>query len=118
MKDLFEENAKKIRVYVAVETVLDPFEKNTSEANLTPYVIKAMITDLISSQVAYKMPGIITEKAKELMIEKKHKTLIESCNMIQISGENYYGWRDNSGKNLQLREECEYIRLYVYKRND
>ena len=63
------------------------------------------------------MPGIRTSKAKELIIEKKYKNLIKASSKILIDGEYYYGWKDNVGNKLQIREQGEYIRIYVYIKN-
>lgn len=116
MQDVFKENSEWIKIYMATETVDDPFEKNTIISELNPLPIKAIVTDLISSQIAWKLPGIITERAKEIYIEKKYKTLLEKSYKIKIKGDSdyYEGWKING--RLNYRTDGNYIRAYIYKK--
>ena len=116
MEEFFEQHCKMIRVYLATEIILDPYEKNKSLVYLNPLPIKAIITDLISSQIQWKLPGINTTDAKNLMVEKKYRSLLEDSRKIEIDGTEYEGWKDN-GK-LQIREVSNYLNLYVYRKND
>ncbi len=118
MENLFKEHAKNIKVYIARETIIDPYEKNVELTNLNPLPLKAIVTDLTTSQATWKMPGIEVSKAKELIIEKKYRSLIEKSQKITIQRDtaDYYGWKDNAGKNMQIREEGDYIRLYIYSK--
>ena len=59
------------------------------------------------------MIGIDTDKAKELIMPKSKRTLIEQSQEIKIDNEIYMGYRDNNGK-MQIREEGNYIRVYCY----
>lgn len=114
METLFREHSQKIYIYMATETVLDPYEKNISVNMLNPLPIKAIVTDLTSAKIQWAMPGIITEKGKEIIIEKKHRTLLEKSQKIQIVGDSdlYEGWKVY-GK-MQIREEQNYLRCYIY----
>lgn len=112
MKHVFDQFAKNIRVYLATETVVDPFEKNTELVHLNPLPIKALVTDLTASQAQWKMIGIIADKAKEIIIEKKYRSLIEKSAIIEVEGELYNGWKVNH--KLQIRQEGDYLRCYIY----
>lgn len=112
MNELFNEHAKNIRIYMATETETDPYEHSVGLIELHPLPIKAIITDLISSQIQWKIPGITTYKAKEIIITKKYRSLIEKSVKIEIDGEDYIGWKQN-GK-MQIRNEGEYSRIYCY----
>lgn len=112
-KDLIQREGKIIRIYIGKETQSDPFEKNVSISMENPIPIKGLVTDLVSSQIQWKIPGIRTEEAKELIIPKRHRGLIEMSHKIQINNYDYIGWRDNNGK-MQIREEGNYIRCVVY----
>ena len=116
MEKVFKEKSKNIRVYIAIETIVDPFEKNVVKNELNPFPLKAIIVDLTTSQAMWKMPGIEIKKAKEIILHRRYRSLIEKSSRIVIDGEDYYGWRDNSGTRLQIREEENYIRLYVYSK--
>jgi len=115
MDKLFFEQSKSIKIYLATETQLDPFEKNVSRSYLNPLPIKAIITDLVASQINWKMPGIIADKAKEIIIKKKYRNLIERSQKIEVNDELYEGWRLN-GK-MQIREEGNYLRIYIYMKH-
>lgn len=112
MDKLFKEQSEWIRIYIGKETVEDKFEKNISVVLLNPYPVRAIVTDIIFSQIQWKMPGLTTEKAKEIIINKKKENLLKASQKIKIQGEYYYGWKVN-GK-LQYRIEGNYIRAYVY----
>jgi hypothetical protein len=110
--DMFNESGQCILVYMATETETDPFEHTIELTELQPVRLRAIVTDLVASQSQWKMPGIVTEKAKELLIEKKYKALIENSYRIVIDGETYHGWKVHG--RMQIREEGDFIRVFVY----
>jgi hypothetical protein len=112
MDELFKEQSQKILIYLAVPSVNDPFEKNESLSELPSLPIDAIVTDLSFSKIQWSMPGISTDSAKEIIVEKKHKTLIEQCYKIDIDGVIYEGWKING--RLQYKIEQEYLRAYIY----
>ena len=112
MNNVFRDFSQTIKIYLATETVVDPYEKNTSLSELNSIPIKAIVTDLISSQSQWKMPGIVTEKAKALIINKRHKSLIEKSQKIEIDGEYFEGWKVNG--RMQIRDDGDYVRVYIY----
>ena len=112
MDELFKNKAINIRIYMGTETQTDPYEKTVDVTLLNPIPIKAIVTDLTSTQMSWKSAGIIIEKAKEIIIKKKYKNLLEMSQKIEIDGEFYEGWRTN-GK-LNYRQEASYIRAYIY----
>jgi len=114
MDELFREHSQKIKVYLAIQTIEDPFEKNESITDLPSLPISAIVTDLGFSKVQWVMPGITTESAKEIIVEKRHKSLIEQSYKIEIEGVLFEGWRVN-GK-LQYRVEQDYLRAFIYNK--
>jgi len=50
------------------------------------------------------------------MIQAKDFPLILQSHKIVIEGNNYYGWRDNAGSNIQYRKEGEYYRVLIYSK--
>ncbi len=112
LKELFKHNAKTIKVYFAQEVLVDPYEDEKELKYLQPVGIKALVSDLTFAQAQYKLPGINAEKSKEIIVHKKYHSLIERSYKIEIDGEFYYSWKVN-GK-CQIRQEGDYIRLYVY----
>lgn len=114
MDRVFRDHSRPIRLYMSIETQVDPIEKNVTHTELNPLPIKAIVTDMVSSQIQWKMPGIVTEKAKEVITKKKYKNMIEQTYKIEIDEEFYEGWREYG--RLQIREEQGYIRFNVYIR--
>lgn len=112
LNEFFREQGKTVRIYLATETIVDPYEKNVVETYLNPFPIKAIITDLIASQSQWKMSGIVTDKAKEIIIAKKYESLLLKSQKIKIGNDYYIGWRQNG--RLQYRIEGNFLRAYVY----
>jgi len=112
LNDFFRNVGQTIKVYLATETIEDPYEKNVSLTDLNPLPLKAIVTDLIASQAQWKMPGIEIEKAKQIIIKKNRRNLIEQSHKIEIDNEFYWGWRVNG--RMQIREEGDFLRIYVY----
>lgn len=119
MQDFFREQSECIRIYIGIETIEDPYEKNRSVTLLNPVPIRAIVSDLLFSQINWKLPGIVTEKAKEITVEKKHRNLIEKSQKIEVKENNvciaFEGWRVNG--RMQIREEGDFIRLYIYSKH-
>lgn len=112
---LFKEESIKVLVYPAIETVDDPYKKNKSISYLNPLPIRAIVTDLSAGKISYKMPGVYTDKAKQLIVEKKYRNFLEMSYKLKVLGETdyYEGWKLN-GK-MQIYElNKDYIRLYIY----
>ena len=112
MEELFKEKAQKIRIYLGTEVETDPYEHTTETTMLNPLPIKAIVTDLTASQSQWKMPGIVADKAKEIIIEKKYESLLLKSQKIKIDNDYFVGWK-MSGR-LQYRIEGNYLRAYVY----
>ena len=116
LKDLFDSIAKTVYIYIARETIADPTEKNVEKSYLPPYAIKAIVTDLTTTQAYWKLQGIHVRRAKELVIQAKDFTLLTQSQKIVIEGNTYYGWRDNAGANIQYRNEGDYYRVLLYSK--
>jgi hypothetical protein len=112
LNEFFRDASQMIRVTIATEVEVDPFEHNVELTELPSIPIRAIVQDLIASQAQWKLAGIVTEKAKEIMVKKNNRSLIEQSYKIEINGETYHGWKING--RMQIREEGDFIRLYVY----
>jgi len=111
---LFKEQAQNIRIYLATETIADPYEKNVMLTELNPIPIKAIVIDLTFAKIQWVMPGIIANKAKKITIEKKYESLLLKSQKIQI-GTDYFEGRKVNGK-MQYRIEGDYLRAYIYSK--
>jgi hypothetical protein len=112
LNEFFNNVSETIRIYLGTETIQDPYERNVSETLLNPIPIKAIVTDLTFAKVQWAMPGIVTDKAKEIIIQKRYESLLLKSRKIKIGTEYYNGWKVN--EKLQYRVEGNYIRAYVY----
>lgn len=112
MKELFNEKSIKIRIYTAIEAIDDPYEQNVIITELPSLAISAIVTDISPTSAAWKMGGLETQKTKQIIIEKKYRSLLENSYKILVSGELFEGWRI-SGK-MQMIEEGEYLTFYCY----
>ena len=116
--DIFKDNPNStcIKVYLGKETVQDPYEKNVEVTLFQPTIINAIVEDLSFSQIKWKLPGIITDKAKRVYISKKYRTLIENSQKIEVKENGIFvafeGWRVNG--RMQIREEGDLLQIYIY----
>ena len=61
MDKLFQETAKNIKIFLAIETIDDPYEKNVSLTDLNPIPIKAIVSDLTFAKINWAIPGVLVE---------------------------------------------------------
>jgi len=116
IEELINEHGQCIRVYLGKETIDDPFEKNATISLLPPIPIKGIVTDLVASQIKWKITGVVADKAKDISVLKKHRNLLEKSQKISVKENgvwvDFKGWKVN-GK-MQVREEGDFLRLYIY----
>jgi hypothetical protein len=115
MDRLFKQRGQKILVYVSVQQETDPYEHTSTSVFLNPVPVDAIVSDLMPSQIMWKMPGLGTSQAKELFIPKDKKDVILVSAKIEIDGEIYLGWKGEAGRQLQIKDLGDLIQLYVYK---
>jgi len=114
MEDLFREQSQRILIYLAVPSIDDPYEKNETLSELPSLPIDAIVSDLGFGKVKWNMDGISTDDAKELIIEKKNKTLMEQCYKIEIDSVLYEGYKVLG--RMQIKTEGDYCRIYIYRK--
>lgn len=120
LDDILIKEGKWIQMYLGIESIDDPFEKNVISTNLNPLPIRALITDFTASKAQWVMPGIKVSRIKEIYIPKRYRTVLENSQKIEMINsdgavESYEGYREN-GK-MQIREEGSYLRVYVYSKH-
>ena len=115
MEDLFREQSQRILIYLAVPSIDDPYEKNETLSELPSLPIDAIVSDLGFGKVKWQMDGISTDDAKELIVEKKNKTLMEQCYKIEIDGIIYEGYKILG--RMQIKTEGDYCRVYIYRKS-
>lgn len=112
MDEMFKELSQRIKIYLSVVSDEDPYEHNKDLTSLPSLPISAIVSDLSFSKVQWVMPAISTTSAKEILIEKKYKTLLEQSYKIEIDGVLYEGWRVNG--QMQLKTEGNFVRAYIF----
>ena len=112
MENIFKEQSKCVKIYLGTETETDPYEHTIEETLLNPISIKAIITDLTTAKIQWAMPGIISDKAKEIIIRKKDRPKLEASRKLKIGSEYFEGWKVNGM--MQIREEGNFCRCYIY----
>jgi hypothetical protein len=115
LKELLRINGEIIWVYLSKSIKQDPEEEDKKDIAYNPIPIRALVTDLTSASVQWKMPGISETQGKELVLNKKYKNTIEQAYKMTIDSDTYVGWKDSQGR-TQIREESGYIRLYIYRK--
>ena len=112
---LFKEKSQKILIYYSYQEETDPYEHTFNAFYMNPVPVDAIVSDLMASQVAYKMPGASVSRAKELYVPKDKKDVIEMSVKIEIDGEIYQSWKGEAGRKLQIKDLGELIQIYVFK---
>jgi hypothetical protein len=115
LKELIRNEGKILWVYLSKSIKNDPEEEDKTETVFNPIPIRGLISDLTSSQMQWKTSGTQETQGKEIIINKKYRNTIEQAYKIKIGDDYYVGWKDNQGR-TQIREEGDYIRLYVYRK--
>jgi len=116
LDELIQQEGQWIKVVLGKEIIIDPEEQTKKPILNNPIPIKAIVTDLTSAQLRWKMYGIETQQGKELIIDSRHRNLIEMSQKIIIDDVDYVGWRDDLGK-MQIRQDGGYLKVYVYRRS-
>ena len=124
MRYLFRDHSQPIRVYPSITTVEDPYDKHTSEVDLNPITISAVVTDLAFEKVAWVLPGIVVDNAKQIIIQARDLSILLNSQWLEIKDqktgmiEQYEGWKVNG--RLQYKREGEspydFVRAYIYRR--
>jgi len=115
LDELIKSNGKIIWLYLSKEISEDPEEESKTITVFNPITIRGLLNDLTSASVQWKMPGTGVVQGKEIVCDKKYRNTIEMAYKLKIDGNEYVGWKDNSGK-TQIREEGSYIRLYIFRK--
>lgn len=108
--DMLENQSKlsKIKIFNAIETVDDPYEKTKTLTYLNPTVIRGYITPLSFSSLKWKYYGQLPMGSIQILIEKKHINNIKSANKIEIDDNQYKTYKD-SDKGFAIKEHNDYI---------
>ena len=116
MRDLFKKEARPILIKVD-KAVKDKYGFGEISSGYSTYIsINAIVNSVDYARIIYKLPGVKTDEAKEIIFEKESLNTFLMSKKIIIDGNEYYGWTDNSGKN-RYRPMDNFISAYIYRRN-
>ena len=107
----------KVLIYPAVETIADPYEKNTVKGFLNPTTIKALVTPIGMSALRWKYYGTLPIGSVQVIIEPKYKNLLLLADKIKINNEYYHCHQDDS-RNFQYIDRGYYVMAILVSKND
>jgi len=114
MKKLFKQHSRSIRIYILKEVIEDPYEKNLNKDSSIEYIypIKAIVSNIPSEKLVWKVPGIKLDKSVNIIIEKKDMEKIKLSSRIEIE-EEFYGYRDDIGRMTMVDYDNQYVSLIL-----
>ena len=115
MEKMFKELAKSIKIFIAKESITDPFEKTISRSDLNPIPIKAIVSTVTPEKLSWKFYGLKVMEAKELIIEKNNLNLIRLSHKIEIDGIEFYSYRENVSNFTIFSLDDKYVRITLWR---
>ena len=115
MDNLFREQAKTIRVYMAKETETDPFEHTKSQSYLNPIPVKAIVSTVAPKKLSWKFYGLKVVEAKELIIEQKYLNLIRMSYKIEIDGTDFHSYKAKTANFTIFALNDKYSRVVLWR---
>jgi len=106
-----------ILVYSAQEIQLDPYEHNTEKKFNNPLPIKGLVRDISVEALKWSYYGNIPIGSKEIICQKKYKSLFLTANKIKI-GEDYFKTYHDDQKGFGLLERQDYIVVILERKNE
>ena len=104
-----------ILLYPAVETIDDPYEKNTTKAFLNPVPIKGVVKSISPESLRWRYFGTLPMGSKQVICEKKYEALFKMADKIQIGEDYFKTWKDES-KGWGIIEREDYIVVVMEKK--
>jgi hypothetical protein len=105
-----------IYVFGMTQVSQDPYEKNTKRTFDNPIPVKGLIKDISFSGLVWKLQGLKEVGAKELIVEKKYRTLFETCGKILIDSKEYAVYQDGVSKQFQILERKDYLVILLERK--
>jgi len=106
-----------VLIYPAVETIADPFEKNTTKGFLNPITIKALVTQISFEALRWKYYGQIPLESIKIICKLKYENLLKLADKIQIGDKFYKCYQDDS-KGFAILKRNDYLIVVLESKND
>ena len=114
----FNDHLQIIFLYPAQETENDSYEHTTSKIFLNPIPVKALVKDYKPEALRWKFTGTLPMGSKEIICEKKYKTLFKIAHKIKINDDYFKVYSDDE-KGFGIIEREDYIVCILsYKGNN
>jgi len=106
-----------IFVYPAIQTEVDPYEKNRENTYMNPIPIKALIRQISQEALRWKYYGQVPSKSIEIIAELKYETLFKTASKIKYD-EDYYKCMKDDSQNFMITKRHDYIIVILGLKND
>ena len=98
---------EKIEVYPGKLTPATNYD-SASETMYNPITIKGLVSTISFSSLRWKYYGNLPMGSKQVIVEKRHKSLLMNAFKIKI-GDNYYSCYRDSQKGFAIKETSQYV---------
>jgi len=116
--DLLKNEGKldKILVYPSVKVENDPYEKTKDITFLNPLTILGYVRNVSTEALTWKYYGNMPIGSKEILCEKKYKTLLTTADKIKIGDEFFKVYHDDS-KGFGIISRADYLVVILKLKN-
>jgi hypothetical protein len=97
----------KIIVYPGQETQATNYD-SSSVTMLNPITIRGLVSSISFEALRWKYFGVLPSGSKQVIIEKRYKSLLMNAFKIKIGEEHYKCYKDDS-KGFAIKESSEYV---------
>ena len=80
----------------------DPETNNYSKTYTNPITIKGLVRHITPESALWKVYGVSTDGAIEIICEKKYKDNFKNCAKVIVDDISYIVFRDNAGSNVSI----------------
>ena len=116
LKNIIRTEGKYVNVFIGKETTKNSLTGDVTVTYSANNPIKGLLEDMSDASAVYKIPGVATTKSKIFVCHKSFRTIFENTHKIEIDNELYYAYKDDSGSKIRIKEEGNYIRVYLTRK--
>jgi hypothetical protein len=91
-----EDKLTKVLVYIAQETIADPYEKNKTLNYIQPVAIDALVQQITPSSLRWKYWGQLPQESIQIICELRHENTLIAADKIEVNNKLYKVYKDDS----------------------
>jgi hypothetical protein len=91
-----EDKLTKVLVYIAQETIADPYEKNVSLSYQQPVAIDALVQQITPTSLRWKYWGQLPQESIQIICELRHENTLKAADKIEVDSKLYKVYKDDS----------------------